>query len=143
MILVDVNLLLYAHNRNVAPHAAAKRWWEHQLSGVAPVCLCWPVLAAFIRISTSRRVLQPPLTIDEACQLVQGWLDQPCARLINPTTGHWDVLRSLLNSGQASGNLVSDAHLAALAIEYGCELCSTDADFARFPGLKWRNPLVS
>ncbi len=143
MILVDVNLLLYAHNDRLALHASARKWWEEQLSGTAPVCLCWPVLTAFIRISTNRRVFQPALTVDQACQLVESWLQQACTRIIDPTIGHWEVLLDCLKSGQAAGNLVSDAHLAALAIEYGCELCPTDPDFARFPGLRWRNPLVS
>ena len=142
MILVDVNLLLYAHNDRTPLHAAAREWWEGQLSGTAPVCLCWPVVAGFIRISTNRRVFDPPLTIDQACDIVQSWLDQPCARTIHPTSEHWEVFRGLLRAGQAAANLVADAHLAALAIEYGCELCSTDSDFARFPGLRWRNPLA-
>ena len=142
MILVDANLLLYAHNKRVAAHKSAKQWWEDELSGTEPVCLCWPVLTAFIRISTNRRIFQPPLTIDQACDLVHGWLQQPCTRIIGPTTAHWDVLRDLLSSGQAVGNLVSDAHVAALAIEHGCDLRSTDSDFSRFSGLRWRNPLL-
>lgn len=99
------------------------------------------MLTGFLRISTNRRVFNPPLTLEQACGLVQIWLDQPCARTVCPTTDHWEVFRELLRAGQATANLVADAHLAALAIEYGCELYSTDSDFARFPGLRWRNPL--
>jgi hypothetical protein len=141
MILVDVNLLLYAEDEVFAEHALARSWWDEQLSGVAPVCLCWQVLTAFIRISTNRRVFANPISLSKATQRVQSWLDQPCTRIVQPTQGHWEILKQLLVDGQASGNLVSDAHLAALAIEHGCELASTDSDFSRFPRLKWRNPL--
>ena len=141
MILVDANLLLYAEDASSPEHEKAKSWWDAQLSGISPICLCWPVLTAFVRIATNRRVFHRPLTVVQATERVQTWLDQPCTRLVHPTAGHWEVLRPLLEKGQAMGNLVSDAHLAALAIEHGCELCSTDSDFARFPLLKWRNPL--
>lgn len=141
MILVDANLPLFAKNFTAPHHAAARRWWDRQLSGEAPVCLCWPVLTAFIRIATNRRVFDRPLTIEQATWRVESWLDQPCVRLVGPTDQHWAVLRDLQGRAQAVGNLVSDAHLAAIAIENGCELHSTDADFARFPGLRWKNPL--
>jgi uncharacterized protein len=106
-----------------------------------PVCLCWSVLCAFIRISTNRRVFERPLTLNQAIARVQSWLDQPCTRLIYPTERHWTVFQPLLIEGQALGNLMSDAHLAALAVQHGCELMSTDSDFARFPKVKWINPL--
>ena len=141
MILVDANLLLYAEDASSPEHQRARSWWDAQLSGVSAVCLCWPVLTAFVRIATNRRIYQRPLTVTQATERVQLWLDQTCTRLIHPTQGHWEVLRGLLERGQATGNLVSDAHLAALAIEHGCELFSSDSDFARFPGLRWRNPL--
>jgi toxin-antitoxin system PIN domain toxin len=113
-----------------------------QLSSSAPVCLAWSVIGGFIRIGTNPRVFERPLTIDQALSRVQGWLDQPCARIIQPTNRHWEVFRSMLEKGQAAANLVTDAHLAALAIEHGCELCTTDRNFARFPSVRWRNPLV-
>ena len=141
MILVDANILLYAEDNGGARHAAARAWWDAQLSGAEPVCLCWTVLCAFIRIGTNRRVFEAPLSLDEARARVQNWLDQPCVRLIHATQRHWSLLSEILVAGQATANLVTDAHLAALAIEHGCTLCSTDADFGRFPGLKWRNPL--
>lgn len=99
-------------------------------------------MCAFIRIGTNPRVFEHPMTLAQASTRVQSWLDQPCTRLIYPTERHWVVLRELLIRGQAGGNLVTDAHLAALALEHGCELMSTDADFSRFPKLKWRNPLA-
>lgn len=141
MILVDANVLLYAEDSLSPYHETARQWWDAQLSGKSPVCLCWTVLTAFIRIGTNRRVFERPLSLKEAIHRVQSWVDQPCTRLIYPTEQHWQVLQELLEQGQAVGNLVTDAHLAALAIEHGCQLYSTDSDFARFPKLKWSNPL--
>ena len=141
MILVDANLLLYAEDSLSEQHEAARTWWDDQLSNASPVCLCWPVLKAFIRIGTNTRLHQNPLTLTEACDRVQSWLDQPCIRLVHPTDGHWALFQKMLKEGKASGNLVSDAHIAALAIEHNCVLQSTDNDFTRFQGLKWKNPL--
>lgn len=143
MILVDANILLYAEDELNPQHEIARGWWDAQLSGVSTVCLCWSVLCAFIRIGTNPRVFERPLTLNQAIARVQSWLDQPCTRLIYPTERHWTVLQPLLIEGQALGNLVSDAHLAALAVQHGCELMSTDGDFARFPKVKWTNPLKS
>ena len=141
MILVDANILLYAEDSRSPRHVAARAWWDAQLSGSSPVCLCWIVIAAFIRISTNARVFERPLTLTEATNRVQSWMEQPCTRVIAPTQRHWETFREMLIQGQALGNLVTDAHLAALAVEHGCELCSTDADFSRFPKLQWKNPL--
>jgi uncharacterized protein len=141
VILVDANILLYAEDQLNPRHAAAREWWDAHLSGASPVCLCWTVLGAFIRVSTNPRVFEHPLSLDQALSRVQSWMDQPCTRIIHPTDGHWIVFRKLLVEGQAAANLVTDAHLAALALEHGCELISTDSDFSRFPRLKWRNPL--
>ena len=141
MILVDANLLLYAEDQLSPYHDVAREWWDAQLSGISPVCLCWTVLGAFIRISTNPRVFKHPLSLDQAILRVQGWLDQPCTRIVYPTERHWAVLQQLLVGGQAVANLVTDAHVAALAIEHGCELISTDADFSRFSKVKWRNPI--
>lgn len=142
MILVDANLLLYAEDELSPHHARARTWWDAQLSAGSPVCLCWTVVGAFIRIGTNPRVFEHPLTLDQAIARVQSWLDQPCTRIVSPTDRHWMVFRQMLRDGQATANLVTDAHLAALAVEHGCELVSTDADFTRFPGLRWRNPLA-
>ena len=142
MILVDANILLYAEDSLHPRHERARAWLDAQLSGDQIVCLCWTVLLAFIRIATNPRVFETPLSLEQAVARVQSWLDQPCTRVIRPTERHWIVFQQTLEDGQAVANLVTDAHLAALAIEHGCELASTDSDFARFPGLKWKNPLV-
>ena len=142
MILVDANILLYAEDALHPRHEAARTWWDEKLSGSGPVCLCWTVLSAFIRIGTSPRVFERPLDLQQATQRVQSWLDQPCTRIVRPTEGHWNMFQRLLTEGQALANLVTDAHLAALAIEHGCVLVSTDSDFSRFPKLKWINPLI-
>jgi toxin-antitoxin system PIN domain toxin len=141
VILVDANVLLYAEDQQSPHHERAREWWDAQLSGASPVCLCWTVLGAFIRIGTNPRVFEHPLSLDQALSRVQSWLDQPCTRIIHPTERHWIVFQKMLVEGQAVANLVTDAHLAALAIEHGCELISTDTDFSRFPGVKWKNPL--
>jgi toxin-antitoxin system PIN domain toxin len=141
LILVDANLLLYAQDSLHPQHPKACRWWDDQLSGKETVCLCWTVLSAFIRIGTNPRVFENPLSIEQAVDCVQGWIDQPCVKIIRPTERHWAIFQQMLVEGKAVANLVTDAHLAALAIEHGCEMVSTDSDFARFPKLKWRNPL--
>jgi toxin-antitoxin system PIN domain toxin len=142
MMLVDANLLLYAEDNFSAFNQPAKQWWDAQLSGSETVGLCWPVVNAFVRIGTNSRLLRSPLTLAEAVNRVQSWFDQPCVRLLQPTEHHWEIFQATLHAGRATANLVSDAHLAALAIEHNCLLYSTDTDFARFRGLKWKNPLV-
>jgi toxin-antitoxin system PIN domain toxin len=142
LILVDANILLYAEDSLQSRHQQARAWWDGQLSGTGIVCLCWTVLSAFIRIGTNPKVFEHPLSLEQALARVQSWLDQPCTRVVRPTDRHWTVFKQVLTDGQAVANLVTDAHLAALAIEHGCELASTDSDFARFPKLKWRNPLA-
>ena len=142
MILVDANILLYAEDQLSSRHDAAREWWDAQLSQSSPVCLCWTVLGAFIRIGTNPRVFEHPLSLDQALSRVQSWIDQPCTRIVNPTERHWTVFQNMLREGQAVANLVTDAHLAALAVEHGCELMSTDSDFSRFSGIQWRNPLT-
>jgi toxin-antitoxin system PIN domain toxin len=137
MILVDANILLYAEDSLSERHQAARAWWDQQLSGTEPVGLCWPTLLAFVRIGTNARLHRSPLPLKDAITRVQSWLDQPCVRLLEPTDRHWPIFQQMLLGGTAVGNLVSDAHLAALAIEHNATLFSTDADFARFPGLKW------
>ncbi len=141
MILADANLLLYATDNLSENHLPARRWWEAQLSGTETVCLGWPVLKAFIRIGTNSRLHRRTMTLEEAIERVQSWLNQPCVKIIQPTEQHWSVFQQMLRAGSATANLVSDAHLAALAIEHNCVLQSTDRDFARFRGLKWKNPI--
>jgi hypothetical protein len=141
LILVDANILLYAQDSLHPCHPKARAWWDEQLSGAQTVCLCWTVLSAFIRIGTNPRVFKKPFSLEQAMDRVQSWLEQPCTKIVRPTERHWEVFQQMLIDGQAVANLVTDAHLAALAIEHGCELASTDSDFARFPKLKWRNPI--
>ena len=114
---------------------------EERLSGTETFALAWVVLLAFIRLTTSSRVFRSPLTTSEALDLVAGWLAQPCATMVHPTSRHVPVLRDLLEPLGTAGNLTTDAHLAALAIDHGAELCSTDRDFSRFSGLRWADPL--
>lgn len=99
-------------------------------------------MSAFIRIGTNRRVFEHPLSMEQALSRIQSWLDQDCTRIIRPTERHWATFQEMLIGGQAVANLVTDAHLAALAVEHGCRLASTDTDFARFPRVKWFNPLL-
>lgn len=141
MVLVDANILLYAEDSLSERHEAARTWWDERLSGRDAVALCWPVVSAFIRIGTNPRLHRRPLTLKESAARVQSWFDQPCVHLIQPTEQHWRIFQQLLHAGKATGNLVSDAHLAALAVEHNATLASTDADFARFRGVRWVNPV--
>lgn len=140
MILPDVNLLLYAINRNSPFHDRARDWWNDTVSS-SSVALCWPVVVGFLRLATSRRALRNPLSVDEATQLIEGWLVRPNVAVLTASAGHWETLAHLLRSTRAGGNLTTDAHIAAFAIAYGCTLVSNDADFGRFPELRWRNPI--
>jgi toxin-antitoxin system PIN domain toxin len=139
--LPDVNLLLYAANESSPRHLSAHRWVEATLSGSETVAFAWTVLLGFLRLSTRGRVFERPLRADQALDLIDGWLAQPCVTVITPTDRHAAVLRELLAPLGTAGNLTTDAHLAALAIEHGAQLCSCDTDFARFQGLRWTDPL--
>jgi toxin-antitoxin system PIN domain toxin len=142
VILLDANVLLYAYHRRAPQHARCRAWLETALSGSTPVRLAWMTILAFLRISTSPRVFERPLTLAEAEAAVTGWLSVPHVATLEPGERYWAVLCDLLARGQASGPLVMDAALAALALEHGGMLCTTDADFARFPGLRTLNPLA-
>ena len=143
MILVDANLLLYARVSNFPQHEVAREWLDIQLNGSARVGLCWPALLGFVRIVSNPRVFAEPLPLPDAWQQVAEWLDCVPAWIPQPTDGHRAVLAELLPHVGGRANLVPDAHLAALAIEHGLLLCSTDGDFARFPRLRWENPLTA
>jgi hypothetical protein len=142
VIVLDANLLLYAYGVGSPRHKEACAWLEKVLSGAEPVGLPWQTLAAFIRIATNPRLPGFRRSIEEVSRTVDGWLEQPNVRLLAPGDGHWLLFRRMMVEGQASGPLVSDAQLAALTIEYGGVLHTTDRDFARFPGLRWKNPLT-
>ncbi len=139
----DVNLPGLRRTTGTArDHAAARRWWEELLSGSEGVGLPWAVTCGFIRIMTHPAVLSTPLAPARAMAHVQSWFERTNVEALDPGARHLDVLGRLLGAVGVGGNLTTDAHLAALAIEHRCVVHSNDADFARFPGLRWRNPLV-
>ncbi len=142
MILLDANLLIYAVDADSAHHKPARRWLESALSGDTRVGLPWIVVLAFIRITTRSGILRKPLAIEQAIGFIDEWLAQPYVSFVGPGDGHWPIFRNLIFAGGAAGNLTSDAHLAALAMEHGCEIASTDNDFRRFTGVKLVNPLL-
>lgn len=143
MRLIDANILLYAYDGSSTLHGAAKRWLEKNLSEAEPIRLAWVTILAFLRIATHRKIYANPYSIAEATAIVDDWLARPCMGILQPTARHWPILTALLQNGQATGPLVMDAHLAALAIEHGAILCSTDKDFTRFDRLKLANPLAA
>lgn len=142
MIVPDINLLLYAYDADSPFHAKASAWWQKCLSGSEPVGLPPVVVFGFARISTSARVFKNPMTPAEAAQHVRSWLAQPVLQILEPRSDHiGQVLASLEKLGTA-GNLVTDAQIAALAIEHDAALHTNDTDFMRFTGLRWFNPLT-
>jgi toxin-antitoxin system PIN domain toxin len=141
MILPDINLLIYAHDETSKYHSPAKQWWGDQLNGSQMIGLSWVTLLGFIRLLTNPRIYQNPYSPAEILPIVKTWLDQPHVKIIHPSEQHFKLLANLIEQIGTAGNLTTDAHLAALAIERGLILQTTDADFARFPGLKWNNPL--
>ena len=142
MILVDANILIYASNEESVHHAAAHTWLDERLSGSAAVGLPWAALLAFLRVSTNARVWRHALTTQTAWRQLSDWLTAEPVWIPQPTARHTAILGGLMMLHGIQGNLVTDAHLAALAIEHGLTLCSTDGDFARFPRLRWENPLA-
>ena len=143
MILIDANLLLYAYHPRAEQHEKSRAWLEAVLSGPDLVRFAWLTLWAFLMIATSSRVFDRPLSPSEAEGAISSWLAQPAAGIIEPGERHWEILCGLVRDGQATGSLVMDAVLAAIAIEHGATVCTTDRDFLRFPGLRWTNPLVA
>jgi toxin-antitoxin system PIN domain toxin len=143
MILVDTNLLLYAHVRSFRQHEAARAWLDARLNDGARVGLPWPSLLAFLRLVTNPRVFERPEPIGEAWRQVEAWLACETVWVPAPGDRHAQILARLLQAARAGANLIPDAHLGALAIEHGLTLCSTDGDFARFPSLRWEDPLAA
>lgn len=141
MMLIDANLLLYAYDESSPNHAVAKPWLEKQFSGRDLVALSWQCITAFIRISTNPRAFASPFSVREAAEIVNEWFVTDALTILAPAERHWAIYRDLLETGQASGPLAMDAHLAALAIEHGAVLCTTDKDFSRFGGLRTHNPI--
>ena len=141
MILVDANLLLYAKLSSYDEHPRARGWLDTQLSGADPVGLPWTSLLAFLRIATNPRIFPRPLPMADAWSQVKAWRAQPCVFSPEPGPNHEEILSDIMETAAVTPRLVTDAHLAALAIGHGLRLCTTDSDFARFDGLRWSNPL--
>lgn len=141
MILIDANILIYAHVSSFAQHTDAREWLDQQLNGSSSVGLPWAVLLAFLRLVTNPRVFEKPEPIGDAWRQANAWLACETVWIPQPTERHPELLGEFLGLPGMHGNLVPDAHLAALAVEHGLTLCSTDGDFARFRGLRWLNPM--
>jgi toxin-antitoxin system PIN domain toxin len=141
VIVCDANLLIYSYNSGSAHHSKARAWLEEIFSGIEVVGLPWQAVSAFLRVMTNRRLPGERFTLEQAAQIVGLWLANANVRVLIPGDHYWPLLRRMLIEGQASGALVSDAEIAALTIEYGGVLHTADRDFARFPGLRWANPL--
>ena len=140
MKLIDLNVLLYVINEDSVHHAPVLAWWEQALNGDEPLGLPWIVLLGFVRIATNPDIFPRPLDPEAAIGKINIWLSLDNTRLVQEKEEHWNILRALLSEAGTAGNLVTDAHLAALAISHGAELVSCDTDFARFKGLRWENP---
>lgn len=141
MIVPDINLLVYAYNSDAPDHDPAREWWEVSLSGTRPVGLAWVVMLGYLRLMTSRNVLIDPFAASDAIGHVRSWLARPQVLVLSPGARHLDLLEDLMQAADAPGQLTTDAHLAALAIEHQAEIHSNDSDFSRFPGLRWTDPL--
>ncbi len=141
-MLLDANLLVYAHASSMPQHAAARRWLDDRLNGTAPVGLPWSSLLSFVRLVSNPRVFEKAESVEVAWKQAEKWLDAPTAWIPGPGERHREILDSLIKSGGLRANLAPDAHLAALAMEHGLILYSTDGDFARFKDLRWENPLA-
>jgi toxin-antitoxin system PIN domain toxin len=142
VIVLDANILLYAYDATSRRHAKARDWVERAFSGGTPVGLPWQTAGAFLRIVTNPALPGERFSVEEAARIVEQWYNQPNVRMLAPGEGHWPLLRQMIVEGQARGPLITDALLAALTIEHGGVLHTTDRDFARFPGLRWTNPLA-
>jgi uncharacterized protein len=142
MILTDVNVLVYAHRADAPGHPAYREWLEALINGDSAYGFSELVLSGFLRVVTHPRVFNPPSDLDSAFAFAQAIRSQPNAVPISPGPRHWDIFKRLCEVAGVKGNLVPDAYLAALAIESGSEWITTDRDYSRFPGLKWRHPLI-
>ena len=142
MIILDVNILLYAYDSTSSRHRKARKWLEATFSGETLVGIPWQTVAAFLRIVTNQRLPGDRFTMEQAAQVIDEWIAQPNIRLLAPEDRHWSLFRRMAIEGQASGPLTTDAQLAALSVEYGGVLHTTDRDFGRFPDLRWINPLA-
>jgi toxin-antitoxin system PIN domain toxin len=142
VILLDVNVLVHAFHEASPEHAAYRAWLEATVEADEPFGLSELVLSGFVRVATHPRVFDPPAPVGEALAFADALRSQPSAVFFARGTRHWAIFERLCVTARANGNLVADAYLAALAIESGCEWITSDRDFSRFPGLRWRHPLV-
>lgn len=140
MKIVDVNILLYAINKDDPFHRTINSWWKKALSASEPVGMSWLTIVGFIRLATLRTVFAKPLSPQQAIGRVSEWLNHANVTIVRESNEHWKILEELLLEANGAGNLTSDAHLAALAISRGATLVSCDTDFSRFRQLKWENP---
>ena len=141
MIIPDINLLVYAHDAGSRFHQKAKPWWEGCLSGRETVGLPWAVLLGFLRIICNPKVFLKPMPVREAADYVESWLERPHVQIVHPGARHVELVLGYLRNFGTTGNLTTDTHLAALSVEYQATLHTADADFARYSGLRWKNPL--
>ena len=142
MIVLDANLLLYAYDASSPHHQAAQKWLQKTFSADELIGIPWQSVGAFLRIVTNVRLPGQRTTLEQALEVVDLWFEQPNVRFLTPSERHWPLLRQMMIEGKARGPLLTDAQLAALTIEHGGVLHTTDRDFARFPGLRWTNPLA-
>lgn len=142
MKIIDLNLLIYASNRDAPNYEKAKKWWENCLCGSESIGLPWVVLLGFLRITTHPAIMPHPITHHQAIDIIDSWLAWEPTQIIRSTNRHWNILKQLITHTGAAANLTTDAHIAAFAIEKGGVLYSSDNDFSRFPNLKWKNPLT-
>lgn len=142
MILIDVNVLVYAFRQDASGHDAYRRWLEQRVGSDQAYGLAESVLAGFLRVVTNPKVFRQPSPLDTALRFTDELRDQPNCVIIAPDRRHWEIFTRLCRAANAKGNLIPDAYLAALAIESGSEWISTDRDYSRFPGLRWRHPLA-
>ena len=142
MIILDANVLIYAVNQDAPLNKRTRSWLETTLLGTETIGIPWTVILAFLRLTTRPGLFRNPMPVDVCFDLIDSWLENPSVIIVEPGPRHRTILRGLLSTLGTAGNLTSDAHLAALALEQRAEVCSFDQDFRRFPGLKWRNPLA-
>jgi uncharacterized protein len=141
MILSDANILIYSYNKSAQEHEVCKKWFEEQLSKPDAFAFSWQAITAFMRITTTARLFPQTFTYEQVSVFVESWLSQPNVKILSPTSRHWTIFSRIIRENKIQGPLMMDAHLAALAIEHGATLATTDRDFARFDGLKIVNPL--
>jgi toxin-antitoxin system PIN domain toxin len=142
VIIPDINLLVYAHNGAASPHRVARTWWEDLMAKEQVIALPWMIVFGFIRVVTHPAVLEEPLRPVAATEIVESWLEQSNVQILEPGPRHLEIVRGFFETTGVGGNLTTDTHLAALAVEHQCELHSNDSDFGRFQGLRWHNPLI-